>query len=186
MLSWIPRLASLGSSFLPSGLTLYATVFAVALALGGAGTWRIMEWRAEAHEAAHAQAVAEAEAKTIAAERKMTEISGHAEAALQTARANVQTITKTIVKKVPVYVRAQDDARCAIPRGFILLHDAAAAGRDLSSVPDPASGDDGGPSGVALSAVADTVAGNYGTYAEVVTQLRALQGWVKAQQAVAR
>ena len=34
----------------------------------------------------------------------------------------------TIIKEVPVYVPAQADAACTVNRGFVRLHDAAAAG----------------------------------------------------------
>jgi len=73
----------------------------------------------------------------------------------------VQTIREkgdTIIKEVTRYVPAQADAACVVPLGFVRLHDAAAAG----AVPDPGAGDaDAAPSGVALSAVAGTVAANY-------------------------
>ncbi|WP_413708077.1 hypothetical protein [Ralstonia sp. Ralssp110] len=64
----------------------------------------------------------------------------------------------TIIKEVPRYVPVQADAACVVPRGFVRLHDAAAAG----AVPDANPGDaDAAPAGVALSAVAGTVAANY-------------------------
>ena len=63
-----------------------------------------------------------------------------------------------IIKEVPRYVPAQADAACVVPRGFVRLHDAAAAG----AVPNPDTGDpDAAPAGVALSTVASTVAANY-------------------------
>ena len=40
----------------------------------------------------------------------------------------------TIIKEVPVYVPVQADAACTINRGFVRLHDAAAAGE----LPEPA------------------------------------------------
>ncbi|MFX7930435.1 hypothetical protein ABTK36_19965, partial [Acinetobacter baumannii] len=39
----------------------------------------------------------------------------------------------TIIKEVPRYVPVQADAACVVPRGFVRLHDAAAAG----TVPNP-------------------------------------------------
>ena len=41
---------------------------------------------------------------------------------------------ETIIKEVPVYVPVQADAACTINRGFVRLHDAAAAGE----LPEPA------------------------------------------------
>ena len=79
----------------------------------------------------------------------------------------------TIVKEVPVYVPVQADAACTINRGFVRLHDAAAAGE----LPEPAQDADAAAAGIALSAVAGTVAANYQTCHENAEQLRALQAW---------
>ena len=80
----------------------------------------------------------------------------------------------TIIKEVPVYVPVQADAACTINRGFVRLHDAAAAGE----LPEPAGDADAAAAGVALSAVATTVTTNYQTCHENAEQLRALQTWV--------
>ena len=79
----------------------------------------------------------------------------------------------TIIKEVPVYVPAQD-AACTVNRGFVRLHDAAAAGE----LPQPARDADAAAAGIALSAVAGTLAANYQTCHENAEQLRALQVWV--------
>ena len=81
----------------------------------------------------------------------------------------------TIIKEVPVYVPVQADAACTINRGFVRLHDAAAAGE----LPEPARDADAASAGIALSAVAGTVAANYQTCHENAEQLRALQVWVR-------
>ena len=80
----------------------------------------------------------------------------------------------TIIKEVPVYVPVQADASCTINRGFVRLHDAAAAG----ALPEPARDTDAAAADIALSAVAGTVATNYQTCHETAEQLRALQTWV--------
>ena len=85
----------------------------------------------------------------------------------------------TIIKEVPVYVPVQSDAACTINRGFVRLHDAAAAGE----LPEPARNADEAAAGVALSAVAGTVAANYQTCHENAEQLRALQAWVSEVRA---
>ena len=103
------------------------------------------------------------------------------------AEATVQVVTRyvdrvrvvrekgdTIIKEVPVYVPVQADAACTINRGFVRLHDAAAAGE----LPEPARDADAASAGIALSAVAGTVAANYQTCHENAEQLRALQAWV--------
>jgi len=88
----------------------------------------------------------------------------------------------TIIKEVPVYVPVQADVACTINRGFVRLHDAAAAGE----LPEPAGAADAAAAGLALSAVAETVAGNYQTCHENAEQLRALQTWVREMTATAR
>ena len=104
------------------------------------------------------------------------------------AEATVQVVTRyvdrvrvvrekgdTIIKEVPIYVPVQADAACTINRGFVRLHDAAAAGE----LPEPARDADAAATGIALSAVAGTVAANYQTCHENAEQLRALQTWVR-------
>ena len=81
---------------------------------------------------------------------------------------------ETIIKEVPVYVPVQADAACTINRGFVRLHDAAAAGE----LPEPARDADAPAEGIALSAVAGTVIANYQTCHENAEQLRALQQWL--------
>ncbi len=88
----------------------------------------------------------------------------------------------TIIKEVPVYVPVQADAACSINRGFVRLHDAAAAGE----LPEPARDADAASAGIALSAVAGTVAANYQTCHENAEQLRALQAWVHEVTAAAK
>ena len=88
----------------------------------------------------------------------------------------------TIVKEVPVYVSPEADAACVLPRGFVRLHDAAAAGRS----PEPAGSSDAAPAGIALSTVAGTVADNYERCHENAEQLIALQAWGRQVSLVAQ
>lgn len=86
----------------------------------------------------------------------------------------------TIVREVTRYVTVEADRACVIPRGFVQLHDAAAHG-----VPPAAegAGDADAPAeGVALSAVAATVAGNYTACHENAAQVIALQDYVRLIQ----
>lgn len=86
-----------------------------------------------------------------------------------------------IIKEVPVYVSPEADAACVLPRGFVRLHDAAAAG----VVPDPARDADATAAGITLSAVAGTVADNYTRCHENAEQLIALQEWVREMKKAA-
>jgi hypothetical protein len=76
---------------------------------------------------------------------------------------------------LPVYVPIQADAACTVHRGFVSLHDAAAAGE----LPEPARDADAPAEGLALSAVAATVVTNYQTCHENAEQLKALQDWIR-------
>ncbi|WP_071335485.1 hypothetical protein [Burkholderia contaminans] len=81
----------------------------------------------------------------------------------------------TIIQEVPVYVDREADRACVVPVGFLRVHDGAAANVPVG---DPGNAD-AAPSGVALSAVAATVADNYTTCHENAEQLIALQTRVR-------
>ncbi|KGE07970.1 signal peptide protein [Burkholderia gladioli] len=81
----------------------------------------------------------------------------------------------TIIKEVPVYVDRDADRACVVPVGFVRVHDGAAANVPVG---DPGSAD-AASSGIALSAVAATVAANYTTCHENAEQLIALQARVR-------
>jgi hypothetical protein len=83
--------------------------------------------------------------------------------------------TQTIIKEVPIYVPATDPDLGA---GWRVLHDAAAQG----VLPDPARIADAAP--VPAQDAAETVAGNYGVCHETAEQVKALQDWIRAQQAL--
>ncbi len=111
-----------------------------------------------------------------------------AKAQIRQAEATVQVVTQyvdriqvvrekgdTLIQEVPVYVPIQADAACTVHRGFVSLHDAAAAG-ELPTAPGDA---DAPAEGLALSAVAATVVTNYQTCHENAEQLKALQDWIR-------
>ena len=85
---------------------------------------------------------------------------------------------ETIIKEVPVYVPVQADAACTINRGFVRLH--------AGDLPEPARDADAAATGIALSAVAGTVAANYQTCHENAEQLTALQVWVSEMSATSK
>ena len=111
-----------------------------------------------------------------------------AKAQTRQAEATVQVVTQyvdriqivreksdTLIQEIPVYVPVQADAACTVHRGFVSLHDAAAAGE----LPEPARDADAPAEGLALSAVAATVVSNYQTCHENAEQLKALQDWIR-------
>lgn len=92
----------------------------------------------------------------------------------------VRVKSETITREVPIYVTKTDDSRCVVNAGFVRLHNAAAA----NELPSSASGANEAPTSVALSTVAETLAGNYGICHENAAQLEALQEWVRVQEGV--
>ena len=83
-----------------------------------------------------------------------------------------------IVEKVPEYITKDADAKCDVPNGFVVLHNSAVK----NEVPNTAREFNEKSSGVELSTIGKTVAGNYTTCNEVREQLRSLQDWVKEQE----
>jgi len=84
-----------------------------------------------------------------------------------------------IIKEVPKYITTVDDSKCAVPTGFVRVHDRAATGVE---VPGTTGGPNEGATEVKISTVATTVVDNYTTYYEVAEQLKSLQAWIKQQQ----
>jgi len=85
-----------------------------------------------------------------------------------------------IIQKVPEFITKESDAKCDVPNGFVVLHDSASK----NEVPKTSSSVDGESSGVALSEVATTVAGNYTTCHEIREQLKSLQEWIREQERI--
>ncbi len=155
-------------------------IILLAMLLTIAGLATCQQQRIHRAQTMAAEAVAMAEDTVIALKQ--------ARQALELARSETKVVTKyvdrvqivrergaTITKEVPIYVTAKADAACSVPVGFVRVHDAAALGTDLAG----AAGDPDAPApGVALSAVADTVAGNYTTCHANAEQLIALQDYL--------
>ena len=85
-----------------------------------------------------------------------------------------------IVQKIPEYISKESDAKCTIPNGFVVLHDAAAKGE----VPDSSRDSNEAASGIALSSVGKTVTQNYTICHQTEEQLKALQEWVRTQEKI--
>ena len=83
------------------------------------------------------------------------------------------------IKKLSQHVK-EADAKCVVPKSFVLLHDSAAK----NEVPDTSKGIDGSASGVDLSTVGETVSINYNNYHQLSEKLKALQDWVTQQEQI--
>lgn len=161
----------------------YAAIGGVMLAVGFAGGWTVRDWKAGADGEAVAQEKVREVTRIVYRERDQADATSRIETAAAEAQAEIRTVTRTLIREVPVYVTPDADARCVVPAGFVRVHDAAAAGRP---VPEPAGVADDAPSGLELSAVAAAVAENYGDVCQAnARQLSDLQAWVREQHRLA-
>jgi hypothetical protein len=134
---------------------------------GGYGTE--MKWRAEA-----AKLKADMDRKVALSEKHTKQIV-----------TKYVTQTKVIkekgdaIKKLSQHVK-EADAKCVVPKSFVLLHDSAAK----NEVPDTSKGIDGTTSGVNLSTVGETISINYNNYHQLSERLKALQDWVAQQEKI--
>jgi hypothetical protein len=144
-------------------------ILAMALAGGGflAG-WRVHDWKDGA-------AATKAVARSVHVVQKQAAVAQQVAVQQQAAQDQVRIVTRTLVQKVPTYVSLEADAGCVVPDGFRMLHDAAASGVPPAAEPAGQSAD--APSGVTLSAVADTVTANYGICHETAERLKGWQDW---------
>jgi hypothetical protein len=143
----------------------------LALALTGGGFlagWRAHGWK-------DAAAAAKAEVHAIHVVQTQAAVAQKVAVRQQAAQDRVRVVTRTITKEIPAYVTLEADAGCVVPDGFRRLHDAAAAGVLPAAEPPGKSAD--APSGLALSAVADTVSRNYGICHETAERLKGWQDW---------
>ena len=102
------------------------------------------------------------------------------------AEAQTKIVTRTItrIREIPVYVTPKADAACAVPVGFIRLHDDAANDHQGATIPDAAGESLDSTSDAKLSEVSAAIVSNYGTYYQIREQLISLQNWVRQQQAL--
>lgn len=156
-------------------LWLRGAIALVAAGLMFSAGWSVHSWK-----------VGAAETKTVIRYVRVAAAQGavNTQVAATTAAATERVVwrIRTIRERIPVYVTVQADARCIVPRGFVRLHDLAAQGLDPGLPGGPAADADA-DSGLALSAVADTVAGNYGTAHLLEERVKAWEAWYDGQKA---
>lgn len=91
----------------------------------------------------------------------------------------IHDTTQTLQREIPAYVTPATDRAFPLPRGFVRLHDAAAAG----GLPGPARAADATASDVTASRAADVIAANYGTCLAIREQLNAVLDRLEATTA---
>ena len=128
-----------------------------------------MKWRAEA-----AKLKADMDRKVALADKKSKQI-----VTKYVVQTKVIKEKGDAIKKLSQHVK-EADAKCIVPKSFVLLHDSAAK----NEVPDTSAGIDGSPSGIKLSTVGETVTINYNNYHQLSEQLKALQDWVTSQEKI--
>lgn len=138
----------------------------------GLAWWGYTDWRDHQQDIGYQRAVAEFQAQAQAADAKREQITQYVDREVVKTVREVQVVTETIIKEVPVYVPSDAPD---LPGGWRLLHDAAARGE----VPDPARIPDA--AAVAAAAAAETVAANYGACRENAERLSAFQQWARQQ-----
>jgi hypothetical protein len=134
---------------------------------GGYGTE--MKWRAEA-----AKLKADMDRKVALSEKKSKQI-----VTKYIVQTKVIKEKGDAIKKLSQHVK-EADAKCIVPKSFVLLHDSAAK----NEVPDTSAGVDGSASRVNLSTVGETISINYNSYHQLSEQLKALQDWVSSQEKI--
>lgn len=113
----------------------------------------------QADKAREAAQLVEAQKRVAKVEAASAQASASLRAQLEDSQGRIQTRTRTLIQKVPLYVTAKDDADCRVPDGVVQLHDAAALG--LPDVAGSAGQHEQAPR-VALSDLTRTVVANYG------------------------
>lgn len=149
-----------------------------------AGVFGVQELRlAHAHAVAERAQAAAARADVARHQAAAQSVSTDVGSKLAAERVRIEYRTRTLIQKVQTYVPQAADDRCIVNRGFVLQHDLAA--RPDAAIPAAAAG--GGPveapSGVALSAVAETVTANYGTAYAWRAEALAWREWYVRQKA---
>jgi hypothetical protein len=148
-------------------LTVFLGILWKSYALGAASVHALWDLERAQSETANAQEIARLAEIQLESTREYLALSSH-----------LRDNTKTIIKKVPVYVTKQDDANCPIPDGFVRLHDEATGNPSVPNTDTPG-GTDGTSESIVLSEIGRTVVGNYGNCRETALRLERLQDWVK-------
>lgn len=163
----------------PAGVKI-AIFTACLLAAYGYGEWRFKA--GVQHECAAQAERLKAGKKTVAKVAVQgAAITKEVRQDLEAKSAEIRWRTKTLKEEVTVYVPFEVDRSTVVPVGFVRLHDAAALGAALPGSPG---GSVEAPSGIALSAVADTIVENYGTCHVIEAEALAWRAWYPRQAAL--
>lgn len=167
---------------LVSGWKVGLAALVIGLAVGFGTGWTVHGWKDAADAKAQDKADLKAAGQVVRQTHRSAEITQDVGARVEQARERVRVETRTIIERIPVYVSAETDLACTVPVGFVRVHDAAAEG-SAEALPDSPGEPADAPSGVPLSAVAETVAFNYAEALDWRERLIGWQTWYEEQRA---
>ena len=177
--------ASTGNLSIATGFTgLNRAVIIAAICLSGVSGlagWKLRDADYQRHLKADARAALTASEGARKIEGKNEATATDVGRQVEEAKTEIQYVTRTIIQKVPEYVTVEADARCTVPLGFVVLHDAAATGHP----PAPATAEqpNDADSGVALSEIVPVIADNYAYTRTLEAQVTGWQEWWKRVEA---
>lgn len=91
----------------------------------------------------------------------------------------IRYVDKVKVQTVKEFITVENDKACVVNKGFVKIHDGAAA-----AIPVSPAASDAEPSAAHLSNIAEVVKENYAIHQKTRIQLEALQQWIREQQAL--
>lgn len=167
----------------------YAAIVLVAFSAGSWAGYKIGYHNGHKEvEALQAQIIADQKQKladikaAIAKQMAADKITHDADVAFAQSQQKIVTVTKTIIKEVPIHVTDKTDASYPIPCGLVRVWDAAVLGVSADALPLPTGISDDSACPVKASVLASAGTDAIRKYIETSNQLIALQGWVTAQQ----
>ena len=139
------------------------------------GGWKLRDADYQRHLKEDAVAAQRASEEAREVEGNNEQISQDVGQQVEETKAEIQYVTRTIIKEVPVHVTAESDSRCVVPLGAVRVLDAAATGNPtISYAPGESAGQ---ASGIELSGVVSSVTDNYGYTRELEAQVMGWQDW---------
>lgn len=139
--------------------------------------WYIGGFQADAEWQAR---VAEVQAQVAASEAKAAEANQKIAQQVATNTKRVKQKTKTNVQYITKYVTQDLDNQCTLTNAAVMLNNSASQ----NEVPGSSSGVVSGTSDVKASEFLTTVTENYGTYYQLVEQVKGWQTWYYKQKKI--
>lgn len=137
--------------------------------------WKVRDYDYQKHLKADAEAAQKAIEEAREVENKNEETSSNIGKQVEETKKEIQYVTRTIIKEIPIHVTSESDDRCIIPLGAVRVLDSAATGNPKITYAPGESPDQA--SGIELSGVVSSVTDNYGYTRELEAQVKGWQDW---------